>query len=212
MTLRLLSTALVGLMAGAASASTPAPASMPDARSIVRLLDAQGFVAIHELERRHGLWTAEGTAPNGRPVYLLVDEGRLVVDVVGEGGQGGVTVDELRRLLSAQGYRDLRGFDFDEGLWDVEAVNRTGARVELRVHGTTGRVLSETPYGTPPANAGFLSAAEVTARLLSLGYTSIRVVEFDDGKWDVEARNPRGQRVELYVDARTGVILREERD
>lgn len=210
MPVRILSVALAGLAAGAAAAN--APATPPDARSIVRLLDAQGFVAIHELERRHGLWTAEGTAPNGRPVYLLVDEGRLVVDVLGEGGQGGLTVDELRRLLSAQGYRDLRGFDFDDGLWEVEAINRAGARVELRVHGTTGRVVAETPDGTPPANAGFLSAAEVTARLLSLGYTSIRVVEFDDGQWEVEARNPSGQRVELYVDARTGVILREARD
>lgn len=210
MTLRLLPAALLGLAATTAGAA--GPATPPDARSIVRLLDAQGFVAIHELERRHGLWTAEGTAPNGRPVYLLVDEGRLVVDVVGEGGQGGLTVDELRRLLSAQGYRDLRGFEFDDGLWEVEAINRAGARVELQVQGTTGRVLSETLYGTPPANAGFLSAAEVTARLLALGYSSIRVIKFDDGKWELEARHPAGYWVEMYVDARTGEILREWRE
>ena len=210
MPFRILSVALAGLAAGAAAAN--APATPPDARSIVRLLDAQGFVAIHELERRHGLWTAEGTAPNGRPVYLLVDEGRLVVDVLGEGGSGGLTVDELRRLLSAQGYRDLRGFDFDDGLWEVEAINRAGARVELLVHGFDGRVVSETPYGTPPANAGFLGAADITARLLALGYSSVRVIEFDDGKWEVEARHPGGYWVEAYLDARTGAILREWRE
>ncbi|HAI59074.1 MAG TPA: hypothetical protein DCM32_04255 [Xanthomonadaceae bacterium] len=213
MTLRLLSIALAGLAAGAVVANAPpAPAPTTDARGIVRLLDAQGFAAIHELERRYGLWTAEGTTPNGRPVYLLVDGARLVVDVVGEAGQGGLTIEELRRLLTAAGYRDLREFEFDEGLWEVEAINRAGVRVELLVHAVSGRVVSETPYGRPPANAGFLTAYEVGARLVSLGYTYVRVIKFDDGKWEVEARHPAGHRVEIYVDARSGAILREWRE
>lgn len=210
MTSRLLSIALAGLAASAASANDTA--TPMDARSIIGLLDARGFVAIHELERRHGLWTAEGTSQDGRSVYLLVDEGQRTVDAVGEGGQGGLTIEEIRRLLSAQGYRDLHGFDFDDGLWEVEALNRDGIRVELLVHGFDGRVVSETRYGTPPANASFLSAADITARLLSLGYSSIRVIEFDDGKWEVEARHPAGYWVEAYLDARTGAILREWRE
>ena len=210
MTRRLFSIALAGLAANAASANDTA--TPPDARSIVGLLDAQGFVAIHELERRHGLWTAEGTSLDGRSVYLLVDDAELTVDVVGEGGQGGLAIAALRELLSTQGYRDLHGFDFDDGLWEVEALNRDGIRVELLVHGFDGRVVSETPYGTPPANSGFLSAADITARLLALGYSSVRAIGFDDGKWEVEARHPAGYWVEAYLDARTGDILREWRE
>lgn len=202
--------ALIGPAAnGAAAAALPVAA---DARSVVSLLETGGFVAIHDLERRHGLWTAEGTTADGLPVYLLVDEVQQVVDAIGAGGEGSVSLSELPRLLAAQGYQDLREIEFDEGLWAVEASNRAGVRVDLLVHGRSGRVLAEAPYGKPRADAGLLSAAQVLARLQSLGYSDAVVLQFDDGVWELAARRPGGYRVELDVDARSGLILREWRE
>lgn len=210
MKLHVLSLALIGLTAANAGAADP-PVAV-DARGVVGLLESKGFVAIHDLERRHGLWTAEGTSADGRPVYLLVDEAQRGVDVIGSGGEGSVGLAELARRLAAQGYRDLREIEFEEGLWAVEASNRAGVHVELLVHGTSGRVLAEAPAGEPPAHAGFLGADEIRARLASLGYSGLVVVQFDDGLWELVARHPAGHRVELYVDARSGLIVREWRE
>ena len=200
------------LFFSAAHAAGPATPAIPDARGILQVLDAQGFVAIHELERREGLWTAEGTSLDGREVYLLIDADGRVVDAIGEYGEGGLSVEELSVLLSAQGYSALRDFEFDDGLWELEAVNAAGQRVELRVHGGDGRVLSERPYGAAPEGAGLLSADEVSARLIALGYSDLRGLSFDDGQWELYARHPQGYWVELYVDARTGEIVREWRE
>ncbi len=211
MKLKALSIGLLSFAAAAAAAANTTPVAI-DARAVVQLLDTRGFVAIHELERQHGVWTAEGTTLNGQLVYILVDEAGLNVHAIGPYAEGALSIAELTRLLTAAGYRSLRDFYFDDGFWEVEATNQRGQRVELIVHPVTGRVLSETLYGMPPSNAGFLSSAEVIARLLARGYTHVRPTEFDDGKWEVYARNPGGQWVELLVHGRTGEILREERD
>ena len=50
------------------------------------------------------------------------------------------------------------------------------------------------------------------ARLRAAGYTEIRKVERERGRYEVEGRDAQGERVELYVDARTGEVLKAERD
>ncbi len=184
----------------------------PDARAALGLIESRGYVAPHELEFQYGLWTAEATAADGRRVDLLVDPATGTVDAIGPRGEGALTSAELRTLLGAAGYRNLRDMERDDGLWELEAQNAAGQRVELVVHGVSGDVLSEALDGQPPANAGFLSAAEITARLTAAGYTQIRELEFDNGRWECDARNPQGQWVELKIDGRSGAILREERD
>lgn len=184
----------------------------PDARTALGLIESRGYVAACELEFQYGLWTAEATDGQGRRVDLLVNPASGVVDAIGPRGEGALTSAELRTLLGAAGYRNLRDMERDDGLWELEAQNAAGQRVELVVHGVSGDVLSEALDGQPPANAGFLGAAEITARLSAAGYTHIRELEFDKGHWECDARNPQGQWVELKIDGRSGAILREERD
>lgn len=61
----------------------------------------------------------------------------------------------------------------------------------------------------PPADAKPLS--EIVGGLESKGYKPVVEVDFDDGRWEVEAYKDR-TRYELRVDARTGEILSERRD
>lgn len=55
-----------------------------------------------------------------------------------------------------------------------------------------------------------LSLMQVTQLVSEKGYTDIREVEREDGHYEVEARDEEGRWVELYVDGRTGEIVRSE--
>lgn len=57
-----------------------------------------------------------------------------------------------------------------------------------------------------------LDLDEVLARLRTVGYSDFREVERENGRYEVNSRNAEGRRVELYVDARTGEVVKEERD
>lgn len=52
---------------------------------------------------------------------------------------------------------------------------------------------------------------QVVDRVVTAGFTDVREVERKSDKlYEIKARNGQGQRVELYVDSRSGEILREE--
>jgi uncharacterized membrane protein YkoI len=55
-----------------------------------------------------------------------------------------------------------------------------------------------------------LSIDEIARRVQDQGYTDIREIERKRGKYKVEARDPEGLGVKLYVDATTGEILRRK--
>lgn len=59
-------------------------------------------------------------------------------------------------------------------------------------------------------NGERLSLMQVTQRVSEKGYTDIREVEREDGRYEVKARDQEGRWVELYVDGQTGEILSSE--
>lgn len=67
---------------------------------------------------------------------------------------------------------------------------------------------------TIPA-APHLNIRDIYDRVEAAGYVDIREIEFErdraGGYYEVKARNARGERVKLEVDAGTGVIGRERR-
>ena len=54
--------------------------------------------------------------------------------------------------------------------------------------------------------------ARIRAALEARGYTDIHDIEVDDGRFEVDARNPAGQSVDLELDLTTLEILHEDRD
>lgn len=60
------------------------------------------------------------------------------------------------------------------------------------------------------AGAPALSMMAVVTKLKALGYTDIRKVEHERGRYRVKARDAKGARVALSVDGATGKILRSE--
>ena len=63
-----------------------------------------------------------------------------------------------------------------------------------------------------PAAQATLSPAEIVKKVEAAGYTNVHDLEFDDGRWEVEATSPAGVAVDLEVDAASGKILHEDRD
>lgn len=120
-------------------------------------------------------------------------------------GNGQMTTAEVMQAVERAGYTDIRDVEFDDGLWEVEATGSDGRRVDLHIDPRNGEVIAP---GTAPA----LTAADIANRLQSQGYSNVRDIEFDDGRYEVEATNPAGQNVDLKVSPRDGAILSEEND
>lgn len=62
------------------------------------------------------------------------------------------------------------------------------------------------------SSADMKSVADVVQMLEGQDYTQIDEIERDLDRYDVEATDPAGQRVELTLDANSGEILRSKRD
>ncbi|MCC6534484.1 MAG: PepSY domain-containing protein [Burkholderiales bacterium] len=57
-----------------------------------------------------------------------------------------------------------------------------------------------------------LSIPQVHARMTALGYRDIDQIERERNLFEVDARTSAGERVKLYVDARSGEVLRTKSD
>ena len=64
---------------------------------------------------------------------------------------------------------------------------------------------------TAPA-APQLSIRDIYDRMEAAGYRDLREIEFDDGRYEVKARNAQGERVKLYVNASSGAVERTRSD
>jgi uncharacterized membrane protein YkoI len=73
-------------------------------------------------------------------------------------------------------------------------------------------------YGQPKAAEEIaapgqhLSMEQIVARVKEQGFGDVYEVEREYGAYEVKARNPQGDMVKLYVDPRTGDVLRRKLD
>lgn len=51
-----------------------------------------------------------------------------------------------------------------------------------------------------------LTIRDIYDRLEAAGYRQIREIEWDDGRYEVKARNAQGERVKLHVNGRSGEV------
>lgn len=88
------------------------------------------------------------------------------------------------------------------------------------VAGIAGPVMAseQSPYGQSKATeeiarpGQYLSMEQVVAQLKQQGFGDVYEVEREHGAYEVKARNPEGDMVKLYVDPRTGKVLRHKLD
>lgn len=118
---------------------------------------------------------------------------------------GGLTVTEVVQKAEQAGYTAIADVEFDDGLWELDATAPDGRRVDLHMDPRTGEILD-------PRAAPAVAAADVARMLEAQGYTNVHDIELDDGRYEVEAVNAAGQKVDLKLDPRDGRILVENQD
>ena len=127
----------LSLAAGTVAAQSPAGAA-----DVTRQLNAAGYTEVRDIEFDDGLWEAEVRGKDGRWHDVAVDgaNGELMDD---RGGRALLPAAEITAALTAAGYRDIHDLDLDDAVWEADATNAQGQRVELRLNAHTGKVLSE---------------------------------------------------------------------
>ena len=63
-----------------------------------------------------------------------------------------------------------------------------------------------------PASAQPVTIEDVRFMAFDKGIVKIEEVELDDGIWEVEGIDASGQEIEMKIDARSGQIIKLERD
>ena len=103
-------------------------------------LSQHGYVTVDDLEYDDGLWEAEVRRVDGSRGEVAVDARGRIYDA--RDGRPLLDAAAIGAALSSAGYRDVREPERDGALWSVDAVAADGRRVELRLSGYDGSVLS----------------------------------------------------------------------
>ncbi len=104
-------------------------------------LQAAGYTEIREIEFDSGLWEAEVRRADGRWGEVAFDPAK---GEIFDAASGRTVLDArtIAETLEDAGYTEISDLDRDGALWEAEARDSSGQRVELRLSGYDGRVLS----------------------------------------------------------------------
>ncbi|MBD9370780.1 PepSY domain-containing protein [Xanthomonas sp. XNM01] len=120
-------------------------------------------------------------------------------------GDATMTGQQVRELLTSEGYTKIDDPEFEDGMWETDATSADGNRVDVRVDPASGKVYAEDIVSR-------LSAEDIKARVTAAGYSKVHDVDYDDGVWKADAERQDGKNVELKIDPNDGRILAVEND
>lgn len=125
--------------------------SLPGAQAVREALQRAAYRNIRDIEFDDGFWEAEARKSTGEKVELVLHP--LTLEVLSEAGEYGVNdgaaggsrlaASEIRAALEAAGYRNIHDLEFDDGVWEADAINAAHQRVELKIDPLGGQVLRE---------------------------------------------------------------------
>lgn len=123
---------------GASAAFAQAVAGPAD---IEKRLVAAGYSEVRDIEFDDGLWEAEVRGADGRwhDVAVQADTGEVLDD---RGPRAVLPAAEVIKRIEAAGYTQVHDLDLDDAVWEADALDAKGERVELRINGHTGAVMS----------------------------------------------------------------------
>ncbi|WP_146907473.1 PepSY domain-containing protein [Arenimonas daejeonensis] len=133
----LLTAALV--LAGLGNTAFAAVAAGPN--EITDTLRAAGYAEVRELEYDDGLWEAEVRRANGLWGEVSIDPANgEVFDAAS--ARPLIDLPQVLASLERAGYQQVHDVDRDGALWDADAYDARGQRVELRISGYDGRIVT----------------------------------------------------------------------
>lgn len=101
-----------------------------------------GYTDIHDVEFKDGVWKADVTDATGNKIDVRMDPatGRIYPETAGASNLGEA---DIRAQLTAAGYTRIEDVKFDDGMWEAEADNAEGQRMDLKLDPEDGRVISQ---------------------------------------------------------------------
>lgn len=108
--------------------------------------------------------------------------------------------------------------DAERSIWEVTVLREDGTGVELYIDATSGAVTRERDQRLSPTQRTAPTVTAAEAIDITLGEVPGTIIELDLGLdrttvvWEVLVRADAGGRMEVYVDAATGTVLKTERD
>lgn len=129
------------LTAAAALAGVAGLAHAAGSADVAAKLQAAGYAEVRDIEFDGGLWEAEVRRADGRWGEVALDEASGEIFDARD-GRAVLDARAIAEALEAAGYTQISDLDRDGALWEAEALDAQGTRVELRVGGHDGRVLA----------------------------------------------------------------------
>lgn len=121
--------------------ATPALAADLSAADMQAKLRAAGYTQVHQLEREDGLWEADVTRADGSIDEVIIDPANgEIFDP--RGNRSVLDAGQILALAQKAGYTQIESFEREGATWALEARNARNQRVEVRLSGYDGRVLS----------------------------------------------------------------------
>lgn len=121
--------------------------TLPTATQVRQRLQAAGYRDIRDIEFDDGFWEAEARNAAGYAVDLVLHPTTVaVLAEVFDGAapsEASLSAQQIRAALEAAGYYGIRDLEYDDGMWEADATNAQGQRVELKIDPATGQVLRE---------------------------------------------------------------------
>jgi len=118
---------------------------------------------------------------------------------------GALSESAIKADIANAGYQEVKGLKFEDGVWQAKARGGNDKWVRIKVGPTTGKVYE----ADAPSR---LNKSEIKAKLTAQGYQDVDDVDFDDGLWSADAKNPEGKKVDVLVDPNDGSVVAVKQD
>lgn len=118
---------------------------------------------------------------------------------------GALSESAIKADIANAGYQEVKGLKFEDGVWQAKARGGNDKWVHIKIGPTTGKVYE----ADAPSR---LNKDEIKAKLTAQGYQDVDDVDFDDGLWSADAKNPQGKKVDVLVDPNDGSVVAVKQD
>ncbi len=118
---------------------------------------------------------------------------------------GALSESAIKADIANAGYQEVKDLEFKDGVWQAKARGGNDKWAHIKVGPTTGKVYE----ADAPSR---LNEDEIKAKLTAQGYQDVDDVDFDDGLWSADAKDPQGKKVDLLVDPNDGSVVGVKQD
>ncbi len=136
MNMLILAAALTATLTAAPAFAAPLSAADVQAR-----LSKAGYTQVHELERDDGVWEADVTRADGSVVDVIVDPANgEIFDPRSD--RAVLDAGQILALAGKAGLSRIHSLERDGATWTLEARDARNQRVDVRMSGYDGRVIT----------------------------------------------------------------------